>query len=167
MHLEKAITETFEELNQVLVQLKNEEYTAQPDILNGSGIGQHCRHLLEIYVCLNTGYEAGIINYDDRKRDQEIEQYKEAALACMAEIISGLNRPEKNLVISASYSSEQPDPEEYKTSYKRELAYALEHAIHHLALIGVAIKAVAPHVIVPENFGVARSTIKYRMQSSQ
>lgn len=167
MQVEKAIKETFSQLEQVLVRLKEEEYTAQPDILNGASIGQHCRHLLEIYVCLNNGYNNGAVNYENRTRDKEIEQHTEAAQKCIQHIIVQLNKPEKELTLSASYSLENSDVEDYQTSYKRELAYALEHAVHHMALIRVGLKAVAPGLAVPENFGVASSTVKHRRTLSQ
>jgi hypothetical protein len=49
------------------------------------------------------------------------------------------------------------------TNYYREMAYNLEHTIHHMALIRTGINDVS-RISVPENFGVAISTMKYRKQ---
>lgn len=167
MQVEKTIRETLTQLQQVLGQLSADEYTAQPAILNGSSIGQHCRHLLDAFVCLENGYDTGIINYENRNRNKDIEQHKETAQKHIEAILHHLNKPEKSLTLCANYSIEDSAIEEYKTSYTRELAYALEHAVHHTALIGVGIKVVAPNVVVPKNFGVASSTVKYRNSLAQ
>ena len=50
---------------------------------------------------------------------------------------------------------------EIETNYERELLYNLEHSIHHQALIKVALLQLQS-VEIPENFGVAQSTIVYR-----
>jgi hypothetical protein len=50
------------------------------------------------------------------------------------------------------------------TSYNRELVYNLEHAIHHMAIMKIAVDNAFPQVQMPENFGVAYSTIRYQQQ---
>jgi hypothetical protein len=44
----------------------------------------------------------------------------------------------------------------------RELAYDLEHSIHHQAIIKIAMKNLNSEYALNENFGVARSTIRFR-----
>jgi len=48
-----------------------------------------------------------------------------------------------------------------KSNLMRELAYNLEHAIHHMALIRIVLNQQFPDVKVDANFGVAYSTIRY------
>ena len=52
------------------------------------------------------------------------------------------------------------------SNYYREIAYNLEHTIHHMALIRVGINEVSS-VVLPTEFGVAYSTIKFRQQCAQ
>jgi hypothetical protein len=52
------------------------------------------------------------------------------------------------------------------SNYYREIAYNLEHTIHHMALIRVGINEVSM-IELPQDFGVAYSTIKYRQQCAQ
>jgi len=50
------------------------------------------------------------------------------------------------------------------SSYFRELQYNIEHAIHHMAIIKIAIGACFTEVELPANFGVAYSTVRYQKQ---
>jgi hypothetical protein len=50
------------------------------------------------------------------------------------------------------------------TNLHRELAYNIEHAIHHMAIMKIGINEVAPYVRLEENFGVAPSTVRYKNQ---
>jgi len=52
------------------------------------------------------------------------------------------------------------------SNYYRELAYNLEHTIHHMALIRVGVNEVSS-IELPVEFGVAYSTVKYRKQCAQ
>jgi len=62
------------------------------------------------------------------------------------------------VVNSVSYGSSQPSVIE--TNVGRELAYCVGHAVHHYAII----RLICSHlgIVVPEEFGIAPSTLKYR-----
>jgi hypothetical protein len=77
-----------------------------------------------------------------------------------------LDRPDKEMILEASYSDVETEPLRIPTNYYREVAYNLEHTIHHMALIRVGIREVSS-VELPADFGVASSTIKYRKQCAQ
>ena len=57
---------------------------------------------------------------------------------------------------------EEGNSEENATSLNRELTYNNEHAIHHMAILRIALMQESMNVSISENFGVANSTIKYR-----
>jgi hypothetical protein len=166
MLLKKPIQHVFVQLSESLNQLSNEEYMQPSNILFSATIGQHVRHIIELFLCLEQGYENGTVNYEKRKRDYRIETDKQFAASLMAEIYSRIERPNKDLVLEAEDYTECVETVSVPSNYFRELTYNLEHTIHHMALIRVGINEVSK-VQLPEEFGVAYSTIKYREQCAQ
>jgi hypothetical protein len=166
MLLKKPIRHVFLQLSETLNQLSNEEYVKPSNILFNATIGQHVRHIIELFLCLEEGYESGTVNYEKRKRDYLIETDKEFAISLMTAIYSRLERPDKDLVLEAEDYTECIETVAIPTNYFRELTYNLEHTIHHMALIRVGINEVSK-VQLSEEFGVAYSTIKYRQQCAQ
>ncbi|MFY8020469.1 MAG: DinB family protein [Bacteroidia bacterium] len=158
--MEEKIKLTLAELALVLQELKPETYTQNCQILSNGTIGQHCRHIIEFFFCLFEGYEEGMISYDRRKRDLQLECQVQFAIQKISEIISVLSRKDKKLISSYLIDEEEILVE---TSYKRELAFNLEHCIHHQALIRIAIENLS-EIRLNDHFGVSASTVYYRQQ---
>jgi len=154
------------QLEYVLKTLSNEEYTASLEIFSGASIAQHTRHILEFYVCLITNCECDIINYDLRKRDKGLEQDLSFCLTKITEINKELNNlnSDKNIVLEAVQGGKIV---KVNTTLNRELLYAVEHTVHHMAIIKMGILLNYPSVIIPDNFGVAESTIQYKSICAQ
>ncbi len=77
------------------------EYTQPSKILFNASIGQHVRHIIELFLCLEQGYESGVVNYEKRKRDYQIETNKDFAIQLLKEIYHRLDRPNADLVMEA------------------------------------------------------------------
>jgi len=158
-----SIKNTLNELSDLLSQLSNEDYTCPCHDLSNATIGEHTRHIIEMFQCLENQYEVGIINYDDRKRDYRIQTDVVFAQATINSIINQLDKSNKNLQLQQFLDGESLLID---TNYNRELLYNLEHCIHHQALIKVAVLQ-NDAIVIDANFGVARSTIEYRKQCAQ
>ena len=166
MILIQPIQHVFVQLSETLRQLTDEEYTKQSNILSGATIGQHVRHIIELFQCLEQGYEIGLVNYEKRKRDYRIETDKALAIELLKDIYRNLEKPNKELVMHAEDYCDQVEVVSVVSNYYRELVFNLEHTIHHMALIRVGVNEVSSFKL-PEEFGVAYSTIKYRRQCAQ
>ena len=166
MQLQQAVNNVFVQLADTLQQLSQDEYIKPCNTLFNNTIGQHVRHIIELFQCLENGYDVNLVNYEKRKRDIEIETDKELAGRSLQDIYAKLSRPNKELLLEAAYDEHSQDPITIPTNYYREIAYNLEHTIHHMALIRVGINEVA-QIELPEDFGVASSTVKYRKQCAQ
>lgn len=166
MQLQQAVNTIFVQLSDSLSQLSQQQYSQSCKTLFNNTIGQHVRHIIELFQCLENGYDTGIVNYEKRKRDTLIETDKELADRLLLEIHKGLGKPNKTLTLEACYDDHVTEAIAIETNYFREVAYNLEHTIHHMALIRVGITEIS-NIQLPEDFGVASSTVKYRKQCAQ
>ena len=166
MLLKKPIQNIFVQLTESLHQLSGEEYTRPSKTLFHASIGQHVRHIIELFLCLEKGYDSGIVNYEKRKRDYQIETDKELATSLLKEIYQDIDRSNKDISLEADDYCDPMEIVSIPSNYYRELAYNLEHTIHHMALIRIGINEISS-VRLPEEFGVAYSTFKYRQQCAQ
>lgn len=157
--LHKALNELVSLLN----QLSNDDFTTPCKGLSNSTIGEHTRHIIEMFQCLENQYESGVVNYDKRNRDHRIQTDTDFALQCISVVKNQLEKENKKIMLQQIVDSEELYIE---SNYFRELLYNLEHCIHHQALIKVAVLQ-CEHLQIDEDFGVARSTIEYRKQCAQ
>ncbi len=166
MELQKAVHQVFIQLNNSLSQLDAGNYQFACKNLSGNTIGQHVRHIIEMFQCLEDGYEQGEVDYDRRKRDQRIETDKILASDLLNDINRQIAKGNKTLYLLTYYDDLQNEPERIITNYFREIAYNLEHTIHHMALIRVGLRELGD-IPVEDSYGVASSTLKYRQQCAQ
>lgn len=150
--------QTISEFREILLLLPLGTYTKNCQELSNSTIGQHTRHIIELYQCLIAGYELEEVNYDKRERNKQIEQDLSFALEKLKEISNELERKDRALGIIYELNGNQVL---LTSNYFREVMYNLEHMIHHQALIRVAVQSFCD-MQVPESFGVAPSTLQYR-----
>lgn len=156
--------EALNSLADALQQLTEQSlYTNPCEALSNATIGQHCRHIIELYQCLIEGYATGKINYDLRKRNPLYENDIPAAIEIIREIQQHLEQPDKEVNI---FCGSDDNSVCIESNYYREVLYNLEHCIHHQALIKVALLAIK-NINIADGFGVAPSTLQYRQECAQ
>jgi transcriptional regulator of heat shock response len=159
MVLQQPVNELLLQLKELLLALSNQEYTKAIPVLSEASIGAHTRHVIELFQALFSGYEVGNVNYEARKRDYLIESNQHIAIEKLDELNSLLEKPDKSLQLISEYGIDNQVI--VATNYYRELIYNIEHAVHHMALIRVAI-ITETNIFLPNSFGVASSTLKFR-----
>ncbi len=165
LHLKIAVKNVCTQISEVLAGLSNDDYCRHSNLLFNASIGQHVRHVIELFIELEKGYQNGIVNYEQRKRDYQIESDKDLAISLLDDIAVSSITENKPLIIEAGFA-EDNELIRIETNYYRELAYNIEHSIHHMALIRIGINELSA-IEVDVNFGVAPATIKYRKQCVQ
>lgn len=158
-----SINNSLNELIDLLSQLSDSDYSNQCPALSNATIGEHTRHIIEMFQCLENFYDSGLVNYDKRERNIQIQTNTEFAIKNIIGIQENLEKENKKIELQQIIDGEEILIE---SNYFRELLYNLEHCIHHQALIKVAILQ-CDNVQIDANFGVARSTIEYRNQCAQ
>lgn len=164
MTLDKACTHILSQLDDLIRQIRQEDFSKPSDVLNGSTIGQHLRHTLEFFICFEKGYMHGTVNYDQRLHDRLIETDKFIAM----DVLSGINQfvssleLNKSLKLEVSYDPVKDSFLSVDTNALRELVYNIEHAVHHMAIMKIGIREIAPYITLSQNFGIAASTVRYQ-----
>ncbi len=166
MHLYIPIQNLFNQLQFAIESLSNKEYVTPIPTLFNASIGQHIRHIIELFIELENGYINGLVNYDNRKRDYTIETDRYVALEKLESILQQIKKANKDLFLVSEFSVENSHKEITATNYYRELVYNIEHTVHHMALIKVGIN-IMNQTQLPVEFGVATSTLKHKQQCAQ
>lgn len=153
-----------DQVTDVLGKLDSDLYAQPLQLFNGSTIGQHFRHIIDFYGCLFKGIRQGRIDYADRERDVRIESDPAYAAERLLAAVADLQRFQESAPVqiladfSADLNEERPV---VNSTLARELMYAYDHAVHHLAMIKMGLKALNAKIDVQDELGVAPSTLKY------
>lgn len=148
-----------------LVQnLDNSVYGTCLPKLSGASIGQHIRHIIEFYKCLLQGVSSSEINYDLRTRDKELEINGSRAVKELEDIIQTVTKfsSDTSLILVVNHTLNENSKTRIHTTLFRELAYNLDHCVHHQALIKIALSELVPDLEIDESFGYAPATIRHR-----
>ena len=169
MTLSDIAIKVLSQLQDLVDQIKESDFTKSSATLSGSTIGQHVRHTLEFFLCFEAGYRWGVVNYDKRPHDKGIETDRHLALNTIAQIAGFVSRLEahKNIILEVGYD---PLIDEYisvQTNALRELVYNIEHAVHHMAIIKIGVREMAPYISLDCDFGIAASTMRFRMDETE
>ena len=117
---------------ELLGKLPGETYSRPLQLFNGSSIGQHFRHIVDFYGCLNKGAAAGRLDYADRQRDTRIETEPMYAASVLQDLFEKMRDLDEGLMLEvvADFSADLNEARPVvPTSVGRELMYAYDHAV--------------------------------------
>lgn len=160
-----------EQAIELLARLPEDAFVRTPE-RHARTVGPHLRHVLDHYSAFIAGLPGFRIDYDSRAREARLESDLEFAAARMREIVGELVLVDEDLMelpiqirlesggSAGSAGSGGSDAEQWSHStVRRELQFLLSHTVHHFALIAVLLERFA--IAVPDDFGIAPSTLKY------
>lgn len=152
------------QLEAVFGSIGHSDFSRPVKALGGATLGQHLRHTIEFFICLEDGFHNGTVNYDKRAHDRRIETDRSVALLAIRSIrrFVTMNDLDKRLALEFCYDVNGQTTERVETNYSRELAYNIEHAIHHMAIMKIGLREIDPGLALPAHFGVASSTIRHQ-----
>jgi hypothetical protein len=162
--LENAVEDVLVQGLVLLSELDDATYCAIAEKPYGSSIGQHYRHVLEHFVSVANALLTGTIDYDHRERNREWETSVATATSAtmsLLDVFRALTPEQLRGSCIVRYTvGYYGEPEIFDNSFAREVAYAVSHAVHHFAIIRFV--AAAFNIVVPDEFGIAPSTLKHR-----
>lgn len=154
--------QSLEQLRNLLLQLNDADYHRAHPCYFGGTVGKHTRHILEFYQQLLAARD--VVHYDNRQRDLKLESSVQAALDVLDTVARFIatDCKDRPLRIDADVFADGLPAD---SSFRRELFYAYEHTVHHMALLRVGAYSAFPHLQFPANFGVAYATQKHQQQA--
>ncbi len=165
--LTNTSVEILNQLKKLVQNITDKDYSKPIELLSGNTIAKHIRHVIELYEEMLKGIDNGTINYDARKRNLLIEHNREYTLQCIDELILKLKLiyNDKLILLEASFDNSKNEFVKLNSSINRELAYNIEHTIHHMAIMQIIVKHQINYINLEDNFGVAISTQKYNNEN--
>lgn len=163
--IQQSAISLLRQLSDTLQQLTDEEFKQALPLLSDNSIGKHVRHIVEFYDMMLQAQASGKLSYEHRKHDPLLESNKGLMLKKIDQICQALAPldPAQLLWMDAEHS--QADSGEgavMQTSMGREIAYNIDHTVHHIAILKIAMRHYFPHIALPPHFGVAYSTIRFQ-----
>lgn len=164
-NLSNAMIDMLQQGLHLLESLTDADYIANHPVAMDSSIGGHYRHVLEHVEPLLDTPPDGLLDYDARPRDPDVETNRLMAMERTRNLIQRFevlpdDRYHAALRIRNRVSSDDHAAPVAQSSWARESIYAVAHAVHHYALIRMICNL--KDISLPENFGFATSTLHHR-----
>ena len=127
-------------------------------------LGAHYRHVLDHFLCLAEGLRTGEVNYDQRRRNPQLEN----SVACARLVTEGLTDElgqlsgetlQRECAVTYSVAYGESEDEAVRSNVAREIMFCVGHAIHHFAILKLLCAGVG--LKLPYEFGIAPSTLKH------
>lgn len=160
----------FDQLTGLLEQMSDDQYSTSLSVFSGATIGKHYRHIIEFFQSVSLADQTDTICYDNRLRDTRIESSRDFAMELLKDLQQEFTQIDnsKELTLIGDLNTEEGFSNTMMlTSLLREFHYAVEHAIHHMAILKMGIRQAYPELKIADEFGVAPSTLRYQATSAK
>lgn len=136
------------------------------NLYSDSGIGCHVRHIADHFRAFESGLVTGVIDYDSRRRECELERSATLGLAELQNLREMLQYVEVSfqpVTVESEISCLQQDSRKCESTFDRELVYLIYHTIHHVAYAALLIRQIG---LSPDaSIGNAPATATYLRRS--
>src|SRR5262252_8051308 len=162
--LNAAVDDVLQQGCLFLDRIGDETYARPLEGEFAASLGAHYRHVLDHFLCLAEGIRTGQVNYDQRRRNPQLENSVTCARLVTGGLIDKLGglsseilQRQCTVVYSVGYG--ESSEEAVTSNLAREVMFCVGHAIHHYAILKLLSTRVG--VKLPYEFGVAPSTLKH------
>ncbi|MFL0809707.1 MAG: DinB family protein [Agarilytica sp.] len=154
----------------LLRSLNDAQYTFTDSPYIQSSIGQHFRHIIDMFLAVCRPAMADTVNYDKRRRGDVIERSRAVAIEelqlvkdNLSEYLRDLKSAGRQLETPITLVTEVTIEDTHSASLPstkiRELVFTSSHAVHHYALISIIAKIQG--VKLDKRVGVAPATATF------
>jgi len=153
----------------IFLDVIGEETYARPlggpaDEKPAASLGAHYRHVLDHFLCLAEAIRTSRVNYDERRRNPQLENSVACARLVTEALIDELGALsdeilQRECAVTYSVAYGETEAEAVSSTLAREVMFCVGHAIHHYAILRLLCAGVG--VKLPYEFGIAPSTLKH------
>lgn len=153
-----------DQVREVVTLVPTAMYIARPGARVSGSVGEHVRHCLDHVAALLDGMGEAAMSYDRRRRGTTVEVDPATAVNEIERLLIRLDRisdvPLDRPVLLSSVIDVDGPPLFLPSTLGRELAFIIQHTIHHCALIALLLEWQGRRV--PYGFGLAPATARAR-----
>lgn len=154
-----TLAEVLEALAALLERTTDIDYARRPSAEGSGSIGAHVRHCVDHVRVVLDHRPGAVISFDHRRRGTTVERSRAVGIAALHECADDLHAAalaiDEPLQLEARLDAAGAEVS-VTSSVGRELLYALQHTIHHNAVIALLLAWRGEDV--PPRFGYAPST---------
>jgi hypothetical protein len=164
MNCKKGAIKLIDSIVDTISAIDVDQYHQPLKIYNGSTFGKHFRHIHDFFHCLVHQCPDHEIDYCHRCREERIENeknYSIEAFRSLQQELEGLDE-DQMITVKADFEVSAGVRPTVRTSIGREIMYAYDHAVHHLAIVKIGLNAHCPDLELDQDIGVAASTIRHQ-----
>ena len=168
MNCKQGALQLIDQIIEVIGMVPHGHYAQPMDVFSGSTLGKHFRHIYDFFLCLSEQCDDKEIDYASRSRNPEIEEDPFYAIERFRAIQRDLGNLEESTSLSVYADFSLPDGTRpsVSTTIGRELMYAYDHSVHHLAIVKIGLREIDPALPLSRDIGVAASTIAHQYVSA-
>lgn len=149
-------------LQDVISILPKNAYQEKIPALYQASIGDHTWHIVEILQCAVYGHATGVIDYHNRERNLLLAEDPSLALDHLQKTVYTCKLDNK--AVNVIHGDANQHEGQVLSTYYREILYNIEHTIHHMALIKVALYYLGIENL-PDGFGMAYATLNFQKRN--
>lgn len=140
--LRSSAVEALDQMHSLIVTAMD---ASDPDrnFYDESGVGRHVRHVADHFRAFESGIVSGVIDYNCRRRESDLERNASLGLAELQELrewLSSMELGEQRVVVESEISCLHQDNRCCDSTFNRELTYLIYHTIHHVAYASLLLK---------------------------
>jgi hypothetical protein len=159
-----AVKDVLQQGGIFLDRIGDETYSRRLEGEFAASLGAHYRHVLDHFLCLAEGIRTGQVNYDERRRNPQLESSVKCARLVTEALIDEFGSLSHELLqrectVRYSVVYGESKGEAVSSNLAREVMFCVGHAIHHYAILRLLCAAAG--VKLPYEFGIAPSTLKH------
>ena len=156
--------EAIAQASDFIENLKEGEYSREHNAVFVSSIGQHLRHVLDLYFALIHPKQTWLVDYDHRRRGFLVETKRKQGLKELKIVRQWLKELTEEQIcqpctIQTEVKLSCSKPVLVQTTIERELCFVASHLTHHLALMAAMARSRGQDVEV--GVGMAPATLTH------